>query len=66
MSNRAQLKIATDALAVILADIKEKNDMIDAGEAHGAEWARREEDLGECQLILESMQTELDRLDYLL
>ena len=66
MTNRQHLTAATDALAAILADIKEKNGMIDAGETHGAEWARREDDLGECQVILENMQTELERLDYLL
>lgn len=55
-----------DALGAILADIEEKNEMVDAGEAHGAEWARREDDLGECQIILECMEEQLNRLDYLL
>lgn len=65
-TNRQHLTTASDALSAILADIKEKNEMINAGEAHGAEWAKRENDLGECEQILENMQIELDRLDYLL
>lgn len=65
-TNRQLLVEASGALAAILSDIKEKNDMIDAEETHGAEWGDREDDLGECQQILENMQTELDRLDYLL
>jgi len=64
--NRTELKTAMDSLSAILTDVKEKNSMIDAGETHGAEWAKREDDFGECQTILENMQTELDRLDYLL
>jgi hypothetical protein len=66
MSNRKHLEIATQALEAILADVKEKNQMIDAGETHGAEWAMREDDLGECEMILEEMQNQLNRLDYLL
>lgn len=66
LSNRQNLKVADEAVAAILKDIREKNDMIDAGETHGAEWAKREDDLGECQLILENMAKETDRLDCLL
>lgn len=66
MSNRQHLTIATQALEAILADVKEKNQMIDAGETHGAEWAKHEDALGECEMILEEMQKELARLDFLL
>lgn len=65
-SNREHLTTATTALAAILADVKQKNQMIDAGETHGAEWARREADLGECEMILEELVKQLDRLDFLL
>lgn len=65
-SNHEHLTAATTALAAILADVKEKNQMIDAGETHGAEWARREDDLGECEMILEEMTKQLDRLNFLL
>lgn len=65
-SNRQLLTTAAAALSAILADVKEKNSMIDAEETHGAEFGRRPDDFAECQTILENMQTELDRLDYLL
>jgi len=63
-TNRQLLTTATEALSAILADVKEKNSMIDAGEMHLR--AHREDDIGECQTILENMQVELDKLDYLL
>lgn len=63
-TNRQLLTTAADALSAILADVKEMNSMIDAGEMRLR--AHREEDMGECQTILENMQTELDKLDYLL
>lgn len=65
-SNRQHLADATHALACILADVKEKNSMIDAEETHGAEWARRPDDWAECETILEEMHKQLDRLDFLL
>lgn len=68
MSNRAKLTVAADALTAIYNDVKEKNQMIDAEETHGAEWGkgRRAEDLAECEQILEEMMKQLDRLDFLL
>ncbi len=64
--NRENWQVAQTALETILADIKERNSMIDAEETHGAEFGRRPDDFAECQTILENMQTELNRLDYLL
>lgn len=61
MRNREKLVLAADALTAILADVKKKNAMMDAGRISG-----RYDDMGECQAILENMRTELDRLDYLL
>lgn len=60
-TNRELLTEATSSLAAILADVKEKNAMVDAGRIGG-----RYDDFGECQTILEDMQTQLDRLDFLL
>lgn len=64
MTNREHLACASTSVDAMLADVKEKNQMIDAGELHLR--PSREDDLGECQTILENMQTELARLDYLL
>lgn len=60
-TNRELLTEATSALTAILADVKEKNAMMDAGRIGG-----RYDDFGECETILEDMQTQLDRLDFLL
>lgn len=65
-TNRERLTVMMHNVSVLLSDIKEKNDMIDAGECHRAEWSCREDDLAECQTILEDMNKMLDRLDYLL
>lgn len=64
--NRARIAIVMDEIAAILADVKEKNSMIDAGETHGAEWGSREDDFGEAQQILEEIGPMLDRLDIIL
>lgn len=62
-SNRDHLKNAMASLEAILADVKEKNEMMDAV---GNDRHSRYDDLGECEQILENMQTELDRLYHLL
>lgn len=57
---------ARSAVETIKADLVEKNQMIDAGETHGADWGRREDDLGNAQMIAEDILAQLDRLEVLL
>lgn len=66
MSNRHQLTLAMDAIGKILADVKEKNSMIDAEETHGAEFGKRPDDFAEAEMLLEEIDKALTRLDYLL
>ena len=66
MSNRGHLSVTSRAIAEILTDVRQKNSMIEAGEAKRAEWAKRPDDIGDAQEILESIEKELERLDILL